>query len=89
MQQIVGNPRTPTDLFNGVFVVMVALREALELGVLPPDAMPVPGVPGAYLSPMSGDLGMMVEYHETTTPKGHSAYYLARAVDLDDFLNGF
>jgi hypothetical protein len=48
---------------------MTALIEALELDIMPPDAMPIPGVPGAYLHPVPNDLGM-IEYHGTQTPKG-------------------
>ncbi|MGW2207097.1 hypothetical protein [Streptomyces sp. NPDC001774] len=55
--EILFHPHTPADMFSAICAVMVALREALELGVLPPDAMPVPGVPGTYLSPMRRGLG--------------------------------
>ncbi|MGW6796561.1 hypothetical protein [Streptomyces chartreusis] len=85
IQRTIG-PKAPLDLFNAVSVAMAALIEALELDIMPPDAMPIPGIPGAYLHPMPNDLGM-IEYHDTHTPKGRPAYYLARIVSPDDFLN--
>ncbi|WP_369276015.1 hypothetical protein AB5J55_44315 [Streptomyces sp. R11] len=87
MQQAIG-PKAPVGLFNAVSVAMAALIEALELGIMPPDAMPIPGVPGAYLHPVPNDFGM-IEYHDTQTPKGRPAYYLARIVSPEDFLNDF
>ncbi|MGW1365221.1 hypothetical protein ACWCQP_48740 [Streptomyces chartreusis] len=87
MQQAIG-PKAPLDLFNAVSVVMAALIEALELGIMPPDAMPIPSVPGAFLYPVPSDFGM-IEYHGTRTPEGRPAYYLARIVTPDDFLSDF
>ncbi|MFE7439305.1 hypothetical protein ACFU7X_02365 [Streptomyces chartreusis] len=70
-QQAIG-PKAPVGLFNAVSVAMAALIEALELGVMPPEAMPGSGVPGAYLHPVPNDLGM-IEYHDTQTPTDRSA----------------
>ncbi|WP_406190881.1 hypothetical protein OG331_50495 [Streptomyces sp. NBC_01017] len=50
MHQAIG-AKAPVGLFNAVSVAMAALIEVLELGIMPPDAMPIPGVPGAYLYP--------------------------------------
>nr|WP_107905414.1 hypothetical protein [Streptomyces chartreusis] len=87
MQQAIG-PKAPVDLFSVVSVAMATLIEALELGIMPPDAMPIPGVSGAYLYPVPNDFGM-IEYHDTQTSKGQPAYYLARIVSPDDFVNDF
>lgn len=79
---------TRHPLFQPLVTTMVRLIEALELAILPPDALPVPGVEGAYLSPLPDDVHM-IEYHATRTPKGRPAFYLARLIDPDDFLRGF
>ncbi|MEV7238518.1 hypothetical protein AB0N06_32655 [Streptomyces sp. NPDC051020] len=38
---------TPADVMSAVSSVMVEMREALELGGLPPSGRPLPGIPGA------------------------------------------
>ncbi|WP_371534991.1 hypothetical protein OG210_03915 [Streptomyces sp. NBC_00466] len=79
---------TPADVMSAVSSVMVELREALELGVLPPSGRPLPGVPGAYVSAMPRGLGL-IEFHETATGKGERGFYLARVIRTDDYPAGF
>ncbi|MGW8985402.1 hypothetical protein ACWGQ9_22430 [Streptomyces parvus] len=73
---------------SAVSSVMVEMREALELGVLPPSGRPLPGAPGAYVSGTPRGLGL-IEFHETTTGKGERGFYLARVIRADDYPAGF
>lgn len=86
VQEVAFDTRNP--LFQPLTVTMVSLIEAAELDIVPPDALPVPGVEGAYLSALPDNVHM-IEYHATKTPKGRPAFYVARIIDPDDFLRGF
>ncbi|MFF8842544.1 hypothetical protein ACF08N_07385 [Streptomyces sp. NPDC015127] len=88
VEEILFSLDTPADVMSAVSSVMVEMREALELGVLPPSGRPLPGLPGAYVSPMPRGLGL-IEYHETTTAKGERGFYLARVIRTDDYPTGF
>ena len=78
---------TPMDVVGALSTAMVALRDALDAGVLPPDAMPVPGIPGAFLLAMPHGLGML-EFHQTQVA-GRIAAYLARVVRTDSYPDDF
>ena len=81
VEAVLLGPDTPMDVIGGLSAAMVALREALDTGVLPPDAMPVPGVGGAFLLAMPHGLGML-EFHQTQVG-GQIAAYLSRVVRTD------
>lgn len=78
---------TPMDVVGALSTAMVALREALDAGVLPPDAMPVPGLEGAFLLAMPHGLGML-EFHQTQVA-GRIAAYLSRVVRTDTYPGTF
>ncbi|WP_432733184.1 hypothetical protein [Streptomyces sp. NBC_01420] len=64
---------------SAVSSVMVEMREALELGVLPPSGRPLPATEG-----IPRGLGL-VEFHETATEKGERGFHLARVIRIDDY----
>ena len=78
---------TPIEVIGALSTGMVALRDALDTGILPLDAMPVPGIPGAFLIPLPRDLGML-EFHETTVD-ARLAFYLARVIRTDSYPDQF
>ncbi|MFJ1901554.1 hypothetical protein [Streptomyces sp. NPDC088115] len=84
VEEVLFSLDTPADVMSAVSSVMVEMREALELGVLPPSGRPLPGLPGAYVSAMPRGLGL-VEFHETATAKGERGFYLARVIRIDDY----
>ncbi|GAA3370516.1 hypothetical protein GCM10020367_17450 [Streptomyces sannanensis] len=88
VEEILLGPDTPLDIVGAVSVVMVEMREALGLGVLPLSARPVPGVDDVYTSFMPHGLGL-IEYHRSVTPKGAPGFYIARVVRFDDYPTGF
>lgn len=84
VEEVVFSLDTPADVMSAVSSVMVEMREALELGVLPPSGRPLPAVPGGYVSAMPRGLGL-VEFHETATEKGERGFHLARVIRIDDY----
>ena len=83
VEAVLLGPDTPMDVVGALSTAMVALRDALDAGVLPPDAMPVPGIPGAFLIAMPHGLGML-EFHQTQV-SGRLAVYLSRVVRTDTY----
>ncbi len=87
VEAVLLGPDTPMDVVGALSTAMVALRDALDTGVLPPDAMPVPGIPGAFLIAMPHALGML-EFHQTEVG-GRLAVYLSRVVRTDTYPDQF
>ncbi|MFJ6772096.1 hypothetical protein ACIQOV_14215 [Kitasatospora sp. NPDC091257] len=57
VEELLGNPGTPPDVFSAVVAFLVDLRE----NPFPHLSMPVPGRPGMHSAPLRRDLGL-VEY---------------------------
>ena len=76
----------PIDVVGALASTMVALRDALDAGVLPPDATPVHSVPGAFLIALPRGLG--IQFHQTTAD-GQIAFYLSRVVRIDSYPDDF
>ncbi|MFE7529110.1 hypothetical protein ACFU7Y_25830 [Kitasatospora sp. NPDC057542] len=57
VEEFLGDPGTPADVFSAVVAFLVDLRE----NPFPHLSMPVPGRPGMHSSPLRRDLGL-VEY---------------------------
>lgn len=87
VEAVLLGPDTPMDVVGALATTMVGLREALDAGVLPPDAMPVPGVDGAFLLAMPHGLGTR-EFHQTQVV-GRIAAYLSRVVHADTYPGEF
>lgn len=87
VEAVLLGPGTPMDVVGALAMAMVALREALDAGVLPPDAMPVPGVDGAFLLALPHGLGML-EFHQTQVD-GQISAYLSRVVRTDTYPDQF
>jgi hypothetical protein len=87
VEAVLLGPDTPMDIVGALATAMVALREALDAGVLPPDAMPVPGIDAAFLLALPHGLGML-EFHQTQV-EGQTAAYLSRVVRTDTYPGAF
>ncbi|MFE5588405.1 hypothetical protein [Kitasatospora sp. NPDC056531] len=57
VEEFLGDPSTPADVFSAVVAFLVDLRE----NPFPHLCMPVPGRPGMHSAPLRRDLGL-VEY---------------------------
>ncbi|MEU3564174.1 MULTISPECIES: hypothetical protein [unclassified Kitasatospora] len=57
VEEFLGDPGTPADVFSAVVAFLVDLRE----NPFPHLSMPVPGRPGMHSAPLRRDLGL-VEY---------------------------
>ncbi|MER8188570.1 hypothetical protein [Kitasatospora sp. NPDC094015] len=57
VEEFLGDPGTPADVFSAVVAFVVDLRE----NPFPYLSMPVPGRPGMHSAPLNRDLGL-VEY---------------------------
>ncbi|MDH6145990.1 MULTISPECIES: hypothetical protein [Kitasatospora] len=77
VEEFLGDPGTPADVFSAVVAFVVDLRE----DPFPHLSMPVPGRPGMHSAPLRRDLGL-VEYavNEATEPP---AIYVSRILRAD------
>ncbi|MBP0453954.1 hypothetical protein J5Y04_31090 [Kitasatospora sp. RG8] len=57
VEEFLGDPGTPADVFSAVVAFLVDLRE----NPFPHLSMPIPGRPGMHSAPLRRDLGL-VEY---------------------------
>ncbi|MFF7455291.1 hypothetical protein [Kitasatospora sp. NPDC008115] len=55
VEELLGDPGTPADVFSAVVALIVELRE----NPFPHLSMPVPGRPGMHSAPLRRDLGLM------------------------------
>ncbi|MFF2751364.1 hypothetical protein ACFVVA_38245 [Kitasatospora sp. NPDC058048] len=77
VEEFLGDPGTPADVFSAVVAFLVDLRE----NPFPHLSMPVPGRPGMHSAPLRRDLGL-VEYavNEVTEPP---RIYVSRILRAD------
>ncbi|MFF2115861.1 hypothetical protein [Kitasatospora sp. NPDC058184] len=77
VEEFLGDPGTPADVFSAVVAFLVDLRE----DPFPRLSMPVPGRPGMHSAPLRRDLGL-VEYavNEDADPP---RVYVSRVLRVD------
>ncbi|MEV8327792.1 hypothetical protein [Kitasatospora sp. NPDC056731] len=77
VEEFLGDPGTPADVFSAVVAFLVDLRE----NPFPHLSMPVPGRPGMHSAPLLRDLGL-VEY-AVDEGQDPSRVYVSRILRAD------
>lgn len=77
VEEFLGDPGTPADVFSAVVAFLVDLRE----NPFPHLSMPIPGRPGMHSAPLRPDLGL-VEY-AVDEDQDPSRVYVSRILRAD------